>query len=217
MPRPWAARWRRPTRRPGSPVQCRLGGRRNQARARAGVRLGAAPPCPFWPRCPMRRQMDENADGRRWWHGAVLYQLYVRSWLDTDGDGYGDLNGVIARLDYPAWLGADRIWLSPTMPSPDQDWGYDVSDYRNVHPELGTLDDLDRLVAEAGARGLRVLLDLVPNHSSTAHPWFVDAAGGRESAHRDYYVWADPAADRAPPHDRRAATGHPRSAPPEPR
>jgi alpha-glucosidase len=152
--------------------------------------------------------MDENADGRRWWHGAVLYQLYVRSWLDTDGDGYGDLNGVIARLDYLSWLGVDGIWLSPTMPSPDQDWGYDVSDYLNVHPELGTLDDLDRLIAEAGARGLRVLLDLVPNHTSTAHPWFVDAAAGRESAHRDYYMWADPAPGGGPPNNWRDATGH---------
>ncbi len=153
--------------------------------------------------------MDENADGRRWWHGAVLYQLYVRSWLDTDGDGYGDLNGVIERLDYLSWLGVDGIWLSPTMPSPDQDWGYDVSDYLSVHPELGTSGDLDRLVAEAGARGLRVLLDLVPNHTSTAHPWFVDAARGRDSGHRDYYLWADPAPGGGPPNNWLDATGQP--------
>jgi alpha-glucosidase len=153
--------------------------------------------------------MDENPGERRWWHGAVLYQIYVRSWLDTDGDGYGDLNGVIARLDYLSWLGVDGIWLSPTMPSPDQDWGYDVSDYRNVHPELGTSGDLDRLVAEAGARGLRVLLDLVPNHTSTAHPWFVDAARSRDSGHRGYYVWADPAPGGGPPNNWRDATGHP--------
>src|SRR5258708_4080297 len=153
--------------------------------------------------------MDENAGGRRWWHGAVLYQIYVRSWLDTDGDGYGDLNGVIARLDYLSWLGVDGIWLSPTMPSPDQDGGYAVSDYLSVHPGLGTLADLDRLVAEAGARGLRVLLDLVPNHTSTAHPWFIDAAGGRDSGHRDYYVWADPAPGGGPPNNWLDATGHP--------
>ena len=152
--------------------------------------------------------MDENADGRRWWHGAVLYQLYVRSWLDTDGDGYGDLNGIIARLDYLSWLGVDGVWLSPTMPSPDQDWGYDVSGYLGVHPDLGSLDDLDRLVAEAGARGLRVLLDLVPNHTSTAHPWFVDAAGSRDSRHRDYYVWADPAPGGGPPSNWLDSTGH---------
>jgi alpha-glucosidase len=111
----------------------------------------------------------EHSTERRWWHGAVLYQLYVRSWRDSDGDGYGDLAGIIDNLDYLSWLGVDGIWLSPTMPSPDEDWGYDVSDYRGVHPELGTLADLDRLIAERKWRGLRVLLDLVPNHTSSAH------------------------------------------------
>jgi alpha-glucosidase len=132
-----------------------------------------------------------------WWQGGVLYHLYVRSWLDTSGDGHGDLAGVTARLDYLSWLGVDGIWLSPIMPSPDQDWGYDVSDYRSVHPGLGTMDDLDRLIAEAGRRGLRILLDLVPNHTSSAHPWFVDARRGRHSQHRGYYVWADGAAGGA--------------------
>jgi len=151
-----------------------------------------------------------HEDGRpRWWHGAALYQLYVRSWLDTDGDGFGDLGGVIARLDYLSWLGVDGIWLSPTMPSPDEDWGYDVSDYLGVHPELGTMDEMDRLIAEAGKRGLRVLLDLVPNHTSSAHPWFVDAAAGRDSAHRDFYVWADPGPGGAPPNNWLNATGSP--------
>jgi alpha-glucosidase len=143
----------------------------------------------------------------RWWHGAVLYQLYVRSWRDTNGDGYGDLGGVIDGLDYLAWLGVDGVWLSPTMPSPDEDWGYDVSDYLDVHPELGTLADMDRLIAEAGKRGLRVLLDLVPNHTSTAHPWFVDAASGRDAAHRDFYVWAGPGPDGGPPNNWLNSTG----------
>src|SRR5260221_6114360 len=120
--------------------------------------------------------MDGDAGRRRWWQAAVLYQLYVRSWLDTNGDGYGDLGGVIAGLDHLSWLGADGIWLSPTMPSPDADWGYDVSDYTDVHPELGTLDDLDDLIAAAAGRGMRVLLDLVPNHTSSAHQWFVEAS-----------------------------------------
>jgi len=114
-----------------------------------------------------------RAAGRHWWEGATLYQIYVRSWRDSDGDGYGDLRGVIAGLDYLAWLGVDGIWLSPTMPSPDHDWGYDVSDYLGVHPELGTMEDLDELVTQAGQRGMRVLLDLVPNHTSSAHAWFV--------------------------------------------
>jgi alpha-glucosidase len=145
--------------------------------------------------------MDASPAGGRWWRGGVLYQLYVRSWLDTDGDGHGDLRGVLAGLDYLAWLGVDGIWLSPTMPSPDQDWGYDVCDYLSVHPGLGTMDDLDRLIAEAGRRGLRILLDLVPNHTSSAHPWFADARSGRDSARRGYYIWAGPAPGGSGPAD----------------
>jgi alpha-glucosidase len=145
--------------------------------------------------------------GWRWWQGAVLYQVYVRSWLDTDSDGYGDLPGVLAGLDYLSWLGVAGVWLSPTMPSPDDDWGYDVSDYMGVHPELGTLADLDRLIAGARARGLRVLLDLVPNHSSSAHPWFIEAAASRSAEHRDYYVWADPAPGGGPPNNWVDTTG----------
>jgi alpha-glucosidase len=145
--------------------------------------------------------MNATAKGPRWWQGTTLYQVYVRSWRDTDGDGYGDLGGVIAGLDYLKWLGVDGIWLSPTMPSPDLDWGYDVSDYLGVHPELGTLGDMDKLIAEAADRGIAVLLDLVPNHTSSAHSWFIDARSGRDSAHRDYYVWADPAPDGGPPNN----------------
>ena len=144
-----------------------------------------------------------------WWHGAVLYQLYVRSWRDTDDDGYGDVRGIIERLDHLSWLGVDGIWLSPTMPSPDADCGYDVSDYTGVHPELGTLADLDELITQAGQRGMRVLLDLVPNHTSSAHPWFIDAASGRDAAHRDYYVWADPGPDGGPPNNWLDFTGQP--------
>ena len=103
----------------------------------------------------------------------------------------------------------DAIWLSPTMPSPDVDWGYDVSDYTGVHPELGTLADLDELIAEAGQRGMRVLLDLVPNHTSSAHPWFADAASGRAAAHRGYYVWADAGPDGGPPNNWLDFTGRP--------
>ena len=153
--------------------------------------------------------MGTAAAGTPWWHGAVLYQIYVRSWQDSDGDGYGDLRGLIDRLDYLSWLGVDGIWLSPTMPSPDDDWGYDVTDYRGVHPELGTPADLDELIGEAGRRGVRVLLDLVPNHTSTAHPWFADASASRDSARRDYYVWADPAPGGGPPNNWIDFTGRP--------
>ena len=134
-----------------------------------------------------------------WWRDGVLYQIYPRSFQDSNGDGHGDLNGIRARLDHLEWLGIDGIWLNPTMPSPNRDWGYDVADYTGVHPDYGTLADLDALIAEAGARGIRVLLDLVPNHTSDQHPWFVDALTGRDAEHRDYYVWADPAQDGGPP------------------
>ena len=136
-----------------------------------------------------------------WWRDGVLYQIYPRSFADSDGDGIGDLRGILARLDHLEWLGIDGIWLNPTMPSPNEDWGYDVSDYCGVHPDLGTMEDLDALVAAAGERGMRVLLDLVPNHTSDRHAWFVDALSGREAQHRDYYVWADPAPGGGPPNN----------------
>jgi alpha-glucosidase len=136
-----------------------------------------------------------------WWQHGVLYQIYPRSFADSDGDGVGDLRGIVSRLDHLAWLGVDGIWLNPTMPSPNDDWGYDVADYTGVHPELGTMDDLDALVAAAGERGIRVLLDLVPNHTSDRHPWFVDALSGRDARYRDFYVWADPKPDGGPPNN----------------
>ncbi|MDR2984621.1 MAG: DUF3459 domain-containing protein [Nocardiopsaceae bacterium] len=145
----------------------------------------------------------------RWWERATLYQIYVRSWRDSDDDGYGDLRGIIGKLDYLEWLGIDGIWLSPTMPSPDKDWGYDVSDYLSVHPELGSLDDLDTLISAASGRGMRVLLDLVPNHTSTEHAWFVESAASRQSGKRDYYVWADPAPGGGPPNNWVDFTGAP--------
>jgi alpha-glucosidase len=141
-----------------------------------------------------------------WWSAATLYQIYPRSWADSNGDGVGDLPGVMSRLDYLEWLGVDGIWFSPTMPSPNVDWGYDVSDYCDVHPELGTLDDLDRLVREADERGIRVLLDVVPNHTSDRHPWFVESRSSRDSARRDWYVWAD-GRDGGPPNNWMSAFG----------
>jgi alpha-glucosidase len=136
-----------------------------------------------------------------WWRSALFYQVYVRSFLDTDDDGVGDLPGVVARLEYLDWLGVDALWLSPVMPSPNADWGYDVADYRAVLREYGTMDDLDALIAAAGARGMRVLLDLVPNHTSDRHPWFVESRSSPHSARRDWYVWADPKPDGAPPNN----------------
>jgi alpha-glucosidase len=141
------------------------------------------------------------AAGASWWRDGVLYQIYPRSFADSDGDGIGDLRGVLARLDHLEWLGVDGIWLNPTMPSPNADWGYDVADYCAVHPDLGTIEDLDALIAAAGERGMRVLLDLVPNHTSDRHAWFQDALTGRDARHRDFYVWADPKPDGSPPNN----------------
>jgi len=126
-----------------------------------------------------------------WWKAGVLYQIYPRSFADSNADGIGDIAGIIAHLDHLAWLGVDGIWLSPVTLSPNADWGYDVSDFCAIAPEFGTMDDFDRLVAEAGRRGIRVLMDIVPNHTSEQHPWFVDSRSSRTSAHRDWYVWAD--------------------------
>jgi alpha-glucosidase len=136
-----------------------------------------------------------------WWRDAVLYQIYPRSFADSDGDGVGDLRGMISRLDHLEWLGVDAIWLSPITVSPNADWGYDVADYYAVDPALGTLGDLDDLVHQASTRGIRVVLDLVPNHTSEQHPWFIDSRSSRDSAHRDWYVWADPAPDGGPPNN----------------
>ena len=144
---------------------------------------------------------DERGDRGSWWRSGVLYQLYPRSFADSNGDGHGDLQGIIEHLDHLAWLGVDGIWLNPINPSPNADWGYDVADYTGVEPDFGDLDVLDRLVAAAGERGIRVILDLVPNHTSDRHPWFLDARSSRTARHRDWYVWADARPDGGPPNN----------------
>ncbi len=146
-------------------------------------------------------EMPADRPGRTWWRDGVLYQIYPRSFMDTNGDGVGDLRGITQRLDHLQWLGVEGIWLDPIMVSPNDDWGYDVADYVDVDPALGTLADADTLVEEASKRGIRVILDLVPNHTSDRHPWFVDARSGRDSRHRDWYVWADPKPDGSPPNN----------------
>ncbi len=144
-----------------------------------------------------------------WWKEGVIYQIYPRSFADSDDDGVGDLAGIVDHLDYLAWLGVDGIWVNPITLSPDMDWGYDVSDYRAVQPVLGTLNDVDTLVAEAGRRNIRVLLDLVPNHTSNMHPWFISARESRDSVHRDFYVWADGKPDGSPPNNWLSSFGGP--------
>jgi alpha-glucosidase len=142
-----------------------------------------------------------------WWTGATIYQIYPRSFLDTTGNGIGDLNGVRARLGYLSDLGIDAIWLSPFYTSPMADYGYDVSNYRDVDPLFGSLHDFDGLLAEAHDRGLRVVVDWVPNHTSSQHPWFLESRSSRDNPKRDWYIWRDGDGPSAPPNNWRAAFG----------
>ncbi|MDY4697801.1 MAG: alpha-glucosidase [Selenomonas montiformis] len=135
---------------------------------------------------------------RAWWKEAVIYQVYPRSFADSNGDGIGDLNGVTEHLDYLARLGIDVIWLSPVYRSPNDDNGYDISDYRNIMEEFGTMEDFDRLLAAAHERHIRVVMDLVVNHTSDEHPWFMESRQSKENPYRDYYIWKDPKDGREP-------------------
>jgi len=136
---------------------------------------------------------DSEFETKQWWQTGVIYQVYPRSFQDTDGDGVGDLRGITARLDYLKGLGVDAVWVSPIYPSPMADFGYDVSDYTGVDPLFGTMEDFDALLAAAHAKGLRVILDFVPNHTSDQHPWFVESRSSRAHAKRDWYLWHDAA------------------------
>jgi alpha-glucosidase len=152
--------------------------------------------------------MRRMADGD-WWRHGVIYQVYPRSFQDSNGDGIGDLPGITSRLDHlndgtPNSLGVDAIWISPFYPSPQFDLGYDVADYTAVQPEYGTLADFDELVRESHRRGIRVVVDFVPNHTSHRHPWFVESRAGRDSPKRDWYVWRDPAPGGGPPNNWRS-------------
>ena len=137
----------------------------------------------------------------RWWQTGVFYQVYPRSFGDSDGDGVGDLEGIRRHIDYLAWLGVDAIWISPFFRSPMKDFGYDVADHTDVDPLFGNLAAFDQLMADAHARGLRVIVDFVPNHTSDQHAWFIESRSSRHSAKRDWYVWRDPKPDGRPPNN----------------
>ena len=144
-----------------------------------------------------------------WWKGAVVYQIYPRSFFDSDARGTGDLPGITAKLDYVASLGVDGIWLSPFFKSPMKDYGYDVSDYRDVDPSFGTLSDFDALLAHAHALGLKVIIDQVYSHTSNEHPWFIESSSSKENPKADWYVWAEAKADGTPPNNWQASFGGP--------
>jgi alpha-glucosidase len=139
------------------------------------------------------------AHSNSWWQTDVIYQIYPRSFLDSNGDGVGDLPGIVSKLDYLRWLGVDALWLSPMYPSPMADFGYDITDYTGVHPLFGTLHDFDTLLEQAHKRNLKVILDYVPNHTSDEHPWFQLSRSSRTNEKRDWYIWRDPSPDGGSP------------------
>ena len=128
---------------------------------------------------------------KKWWKESVVYQIYPRSFKDSNGDGIGDINGITEKLDYLKELGIDVIWLSPVYQSPNDDNGYDISDYQAIMEEFGTMEDFDRMLEEAHKRGIRIVMDLVVNHTSDEHAWFVESKKSRENPYRDYYIWRE--------------------------
>ena len=142
-----------------------------------------------------------DAEGHQWWQHAVFYEIYPRSFADANNDGVGDLNGIASKLDYLQGLGVDAIWISPCFPSPQVDFGYDVSDYENIDRMYGTLQDFDRLQAQAKQHNIRIILDFVMNHTSDKHAWFIDSKSSKNSAHRDWYVWRDGKGAGKPPNN----------------
>ncbi|HNY84638.1 MAG TPA: alpha-amylase family glycosyl hydrolase [Anaerolineaceae bacterium] len=138
---------------------------------------------------------------RLWWKDGVIYQIYPRSFQDTNNDGIGDLPGIISRLDYLQQLGIDGIWLSPINPSPDRDFGYDVADYNAIDPKYGTMADFEELLDQAHKRKLHIILDLVLNHTSDQHPWFIESKKSKDNPYHDWYMWRDPKPDGSQPNN----------------
>jgi alpha-glucosidase len=144
---------------------------------------------------------SDDPEHHQWWQNAVFYEIYPRSFADSNNDGVGDLNGISSKMRYLHDLGVDAIWITPCYPSPQVDFGYDVSDYRNIDPMYGTLTDFDHMVAKGREEGVRIIMDFVPNHTSDRHPWFLDSKSSRTSAHRNWYIWRDGNAPGQPPNN----------------
>ncbi|WP_026464561.1 alpha-amylase family glycosyl hydrolase [Adhaeribacter aquaticus] len=145
--------------------------------------------------------MKTESNKYLWWQQGIIYQIYPRSYQDSNADGVGDLKGIISRLDYIKELGIKAIWVSPVFPSPMADFGYDISDYKNIHPLFGNLNDFDQLLQEVHARDMKLILDFVPNHSSDQHPWFIESRSSRNNPKRDWYIWKDPKPDGSEPNN----------------
>ncbi|MDR3496859.1 MAG: alpha-amylase family glycosyl hydrolase [Ancalomicrobiaceae bacterium] len=153
--------------------------------------------------------LDRSSDvaTHPWWQRGIVYQVYPWSLQDSNADGMGDIPGILSRLDHFEKLGVDALWVSPVYPSPMKDFGYDISDYCGVDPRFGTLQDLDQLIAEAHRRGIKLIMDFVPNHTSDQHPWFVESSSSRDNPKADWYMWRDPAPDGGPPNNWRSMFG----------
>jgi alpha-glucosidase len=147
------------------------------------------------------QQKAVDAQGHPWWQHAVFYEIYPRSFADSDNDGIGDLNGIASKMDYLKELGIDAVWITPCFPSPQVDFGYDVSDYQAIDPMYGTMKDFDHLVSEGKQRGISVILDFVVNHTSDQHKWFLDSKSSRTSEHRDWFIWRDGKGPGQPPNN----------------
>ncbi|MBU1821503.1 MAG: alpha-amylase [Bacteroidetes bacterium] len=145
--------------------------------------------------------MENTNSHHLWWESGIIYQVYPRSYQDTNGDGVGDLKGIIQRLDHLSWLGVTAVWLSPIYPSPMADFGYDIADYTDVDPLFGTLDDFDELIGEVHRRGMKLIMDLVPNHTSNQHAWFKESRASLDNPKRDWYIWHDAKPDGSPPNN----------------
>ncbi|MBQ1194275.1 MAG: alpha-glucosidase, partial [Lachnospiraceae bacterium] len=137
-------------------------------------------------------------ENKIWWKNAVIYQIYPRSFMDSNNDGIGDLRGIIDKLDYLAWLGVDAVWLSPVYKSPNDDNGYDISDYMDIMDEFGTMADMEELIEKAKEKNIRIIMDMVFNHTSDEHKWFIEAKKSKDNSYRDYYIWRDPVAGKEP-------------------
>lgn len=175
---------------------------------RTWVLVGALAGC-FAAAATNAQNKELDGEGHPWWQHAVFYEVYPRSFADSNNDGIGDLNGIASKLDYLRNLGVDAIWITPFFPSPQVDFGYDVSDYENIDPMYGTLKDFDHLVAESKKRNIRVILDFVVNHTSDKHKWFLDSKSSRTSAHRDWYIWRDGKGSGQPPNNWLSTFGTP--------
>ncbi|HWJ30219.1 MAG TPA: alpha-amylase family glycosyl hydrolase, partial [Flavisolibacter sp.] len=149
----------------------------------------------------------KKIEEKLWWQTGIIYEIYVRSFQDSNDDGIGDLRGILKRLDYLEWLGVTALWLTPVYPSPMKDFGYDISDYTGIHPVFGKMDDFDELISEVHRRGMKLIIDFVPNHTSDQHPWFLESRSSKNNPKRDWYYWKDAGPGGQPPNNWLAVLG----------